>query len=88
MWRIAWAHPEFGQVLATGSFDTTAVIWEETDGVAAGGDGSQSIWVRALNGGFSGVRACGSIRFPLSIGSDCFYAVVAVLFFFFFLFLP
>ena len=29
VWRVAWAHPEFGQVIATCSFDRTAVIWEE-----------------------------------------------------------
>ena len=26
---MTWAHPEFGQVLATCSFDRTALIWEE-----------------------------------------------------------
>ena len=30
VWRIAWAHPDFGQVLATCSFDRTAAVWEET----------------------------------------------------------
>ena len=29
MWRVTWAHPEFGQVLATCSFDNTAAVWEE-----------------------------------------------------------
>ena len=29
MWQIMWAHPEFGQVLATCSFDNTAATWEE-----------------------------------------------------------
>lgn len=29
---MTWAHPEFGQVLATCSFDRTASIWEETVG--------------------------------------------------------
>ncbi|KAK2162204.1 hypothetical protein LSH36_102g09008 [Paralvinella palmiformis] len=29
VWRVAWAHPEFGQVIATCSFDRTASIWEE-----------------------------------------------------------
>eukprot|EP00127_Corallochytrium_limacisporum_P003170 Clim_evm19s147 gene=Clim_evmTU19s147 len=27
--KVAWAHPEFGQILATGSDDRSAVIWEE-----------------------------------------------------------
>ena len=29
VWRVTWAHPEFGQVVATCSFDRTAAIWEE-----------------------------------------------------------
>ena len=29
MWRVTWAHPEFGQVIATSSFDRTAAVWEE-----------------------------------------------------------
>ena len=29
VWKVTWAHPEFGQVIATCSFDRTAVVWEE-----------------------------------------------------------
>lgn len=29
VWKVTWAHPEFGSVLATCSFDRTAAIWEE-----------------------------------------------------------
>lgn len=29
VWKVTWAHPEFGQVLATCSFDRTAAVWEE-----------------------------------------------------------
>ena len=32
MWRVTWAHPEFGQVLATCSFDRTAAVWEKEAG--------------------------------------------------------
>lgn len=32
VWRLSWAHPEFGQVLATCSFDRTVSVWEETVG--------------------------------------------------------
>lgn len=32
MWKLAWAHPEFGQIIASCSFDRTVVIWEETEG--------------------------------------------------------
>ncbi|XP_063702738.1 nucleoporin seh1 [Culicoides brevitarsis] len=30
VWRLSWAHPEFGQVLATCSFDRTVSVWEES----------------------------------------------------------
>lgn len=29
VWRVTWAHPDFGQVIATCSFDRAAGIWEE-----------------------------------------------------------
>lgn len=30
VWKVVWAHPEFGQILATCSFDRSVIIWEET----------------------------------------------------------
>ncbi|KAG5670547.1 hypothetical protein PVAND_000801 [Polypedilum vanderplanki] len=30
IWRLSWAHPEFGSVIASASFDRTASVWEET----------------------------------------------------------
>lgn len=35
VWKVTWAHPEFGQVIATCSFDRTAAIWEEIVGSEA-----------------------------------------------------
>ena len=35
VWKVTWAHPEFGQVIATCSFDPTAAIWEEIPGCYA-----------------------------------------------------
>ena len=32
VWKVAWAHPEFGQVLASCSFDRTVYVWEEQEG--------------------------------------------------------
>lgn len=41
--RVSWAHPEFGQVFATCSTDSTVRIWEEQEGAV--GDGQkQSRW--------------------------------------------
>ena len=33
VWKVTWAHPEFGQVLATCSFDRMVTIWEEEKGL-------------------------------------------------------
>ncbi|KAK6185528.1 hypothetical protein SNE40_007740 [Patella caerulea] len=45
VWRVTWCHPEFGQVIATCSFDRTAAIWEELLGEQSR-EGKQSHWVR------------------------------------------
>lgn len=29
VWRVTWAHPEFGQLIATCSYDRSVIIWEE-----------------------------------------------------------
>jgi WD40 repeat protein len=31
IWRVAWAAPEYGQVIASCSFDRTICIWEEPE---------------------------------------------------------
>ncbi|PCH44856.1 WD40 repeat-like protein [Wolfiporia cocos MD-104 SS10] len=53
--KVSWAHPEFGTVLASSSFDRTAKVWEQTyvtesdspqiNGVRAAGSSSTSRWV-------------------------------------------
>jgi nucleoporin SEH1 len=37
IWRISWAHPEFGNILASCSFDHNVHLWEEQEGVEASG---------------------------------------------------
>lgn len=48
MWRVTWAHPEFGQVLATCSFDRTVAIWEEHGGWGILGIGPRGYGVCGL----------------------------------------
>lgn len=55
VWRLSWAHPEYGQVLATCSFDRTAIVWEETisdktpNAAAAANSQPAKRWVRRTN---------------------------------------
>ena len=55
MTKLSWAHPEFGSVLASSSFDRTVKIWEETpadnteqpqtNGASAAASGPGTRWV-------------------------------------------
>ncbi len=31
IWKVKWADPQFGRLLATGSYDKQVIIWEETE---------------------------------------------------------
>ena len=33
VWRVSWAHPEFGQLLASCSLDRNVNVWEEQENV-------------------------------------------------------
>ncbi|XP_035283908.1 nucleoporin SEH1 isoform X1 [Anguilla anguilla] len=46
VWRVTWAHPEFGQVLASCSFDRTAAVWEEIVGESNDKQRGQSHWIK------------------------------------------
>ena len=43
MWKVTWAHPEFGQVLATCSFDRSVAVWEE--------QGTHKLHIQSMEGG-------------------------------------
>jgi len=45
VWRVTWAHPEFGQVVVTCSFDRTAAVWEEMDGENLA-EGQHRSWIK------------------------------------------
>lgn len=45
VWRLSWAHPEFGQILASASDDATVRIWEELEPEPQDGPkASKSTW--------------------------------------------
>ncbi|RDD46881.1 Nucleoporin seh1 [Trichoplax sp. H2] len=49
IWRVVWAHPEFGHVIATCSFDKSIAIWEEI-GLARRDSGEQiNTWQKKLS---------------------------------------
>lgn len=43
VWQVAWAHPKFGNVLASASFDHTVIVWKEAQ------DGTWEILHRTEN---------------------------------------
>lgn len=44
VWKVTWAHPEYGHIIATCSFDRSASIYEET--VSDDGQGMSVAWKR------------------------------------------
>jgi len=42
IWKVDWAHPEFGQVLASCSDDRTVIIWKEKE-VGGSGQGPEKL---------------------------------------------
>jgi len=47
VWKVTWAHPEFGQVIATCSFDRTVHVLEEIAGEKTGS--GQNHWIRKIS---------------------------------------
>ena len=37
MWQVAWAHPKYGHILASCSYDGKVLIWKEQQGGSAVG---------------------------------------------------
>lgn len=49
VWQVSWAHPKFGAILASGSYDGKALLWRESGsgGAGAGGNaGTTGSWTR------------------------------------------
>jgi len=44
VWKVTWAHPEFGSILATCAFDKACTVYEEA--VSEVGHGMQQSWVK------------------------------------------
>jgi WD40 repeat protein len=44
IWRLAWSHPEFGQIISSCSEDGTVCIWEEQGTISKGG--REASWSR------------------------------------------
>lgn len=50
IWKLDWGHPEYGQILASASFDRTASIWEETvSEKPVATSSSTKRWIRRTN---------------------------------------
>jgi WD40 repeat protein len=52
VWQIAWAHPSFGPILASCSYDGRVYVWKEVAQAAGGGRGGGGVGM----GGSAGAR--------------------------------
>jgi nucleoporin SEH1 len=48
IWRLSWAHPEFGQLLASCSEDKSVNIWEEQEVVNSGDGEAKGKWQKKV----------------------------------------
>mmetsp|Transcript_9588 Transcript_9588/g.14435 ORF Transcript_9588/g.14435 Transcript_9588/m.14435 type:complete len:328 (+) Transcript_9588:106-1089(+) len=46
IWRLSWAHPEFGQMFASCSEDKTVIIWEEQESVSGSDNKERGRWLK------------------------------------------
>ncbi|PIL30777.1 transporter [Ganoderma sinense ZZ0214-1] len=49
VWQVAWAHPKFGQILASCSYDGKVIIWKEQQGQGPGAGGWTKIKEHTLH---------------------------------------
>lgn len=49
VWQVAWAHPKFGQILASCSYDGKVIIWKEQQGQGPGAGGWSKIKEHTLH---------------------------------------
>ncbi|SPO37315.1 probable SEC13 - protein transport protein [Pseudozyma flocculosa] len=42
VWQVAWAHPTFGPILASCSYDGKVIIWKDSNGAGGQGSAAQS----------------------------------------------
>ena len=49
VWQVAWAHPKFGQILASCSYDGKVIIWKEQLGQGPGAGGWTKIKEHTLH---------------------------------------
>lgn len=52
VWQVAWAHPMFGNILASCSYDRKVIIWKEENGswdkmYEYTGHESSGLWISA-----------------------------------------
>lgn len=60
IWRLSWAHPEFGQVIASCSEDCSVRIWEEQE---SGHDSTQGRWLKKAQIGNNRSKSINDVKF-------------------------
>ncbi|KAK0532699.1 GTPase-activating protein S13 [Tilletia horrida] len=59
VWQVAWAHPKFGAILASCSYDGKVLIWKDNSaagGAQSGGYGAQGYGQSAEAGGWTQIK--------------------------------
>jgi protein transport protein SEC13 len=47
VWQVAWAHPKFGSILASCSYDGSVIIWQEDENQKSHNPvGTHSTWTK------------------------------------------
>lgn len=54
VWQVAWAHPKFGPILASASYDGKVFIWKDNGGGSGAAGGAQAGAYGGYGGGGGG----------------------------------
>jgi WD40 repeat protein len=60
VWQVAWAHPKFGHILASCSYDGKVIIWKEQQPASAGWAKIKEHSLHTASGAFPLLHSCHS----------------------------
>ena len=71
VWQVAWAHPKFGHILASCSYDGKVLIWKEQQGQgsAAGWTKINEHTLHTASGMFHPLWSCSFVTYLMAVNS-------------------